>query len=122
MAVDYDAICDGCGFEGEISKPMADEFPTRCPACKKNKLRQDYSKKSPIVQDLTPKTVGQQAERNAKVEGKEQQQIKAEKLLGPKGMAKRNAKTPWWRKEGSKPLDVTKIKDPNKFILTGDKT
>ncbi len=117
----YDGVCDGCGFEVEIEKPMADEFPRKCPSCKKPKFRQNYSAKTFIIQDLTPKTLGQQAERNAKVEGKEQQQIRSEKLLGPKGLAKKNAKTPWWRKEGSKPLDVTKIKDKKKFILTGEK-
>ncbi len=122
MPVAYDGICDACEFECEIEKPMADEFPTLCPACGDPvAFRQNYAGKSPNVQDLTPKTIGQQAERNRKLDGKDLHQEKAEKLLGPKGMEKVKAPTPWWRKPGSKPLKLSTLKDPTNYILTGEK-
>ncbi len=100
---------------------MADAFPAKCPSCKKLKLRQDYSRKKITVDDGVIRSVGRQAEVNAKRDGKELTELKAEQMLGSDGMAKRKAPTPWWRKPGSKPLDVTKIKDVTKYIQTGEK-
>ena len=39
----YDMRCEACDFTFELDKPIADDFPKKCPECKKNKLYQDYS-------------------------------------------------------------------------------
>lgn len=120
----YDVICTNCNFsQTDFEKSIHVDLETvKCPSCKKRKLLQDYSKPKPmILRDNTPKTVGQVAERNAKIMGKELHQLEGEKILGEKGMKKKKAETPWWRPEGSKPLDVTKIKDTAKYIRTGEK-
>jgi hypothetical protein len=97
-------------------------WPIKCPQCKKKKLERDYGVPIvPVIQDKTPKTVGQQAEANKKAMGNEQWQKKRDELLGEKGRQQQATPTPWWRPEGSKPLDVTKIKDVQKYIETGEK-
>ena len=116
----YDLICDNCNFQQELEQSIHEALPTVCPQCKGETLRQDYASKSFIVQDADPKTVGQQAERNAKKLGSEMADIEARKIAGPATIAKREAPTPFWREPGSKPLDVSKIKDVNKYIATGD--
>lgn len=92
-----------------------------------------------------PKTVGQQAELNAKRLGKEQVALMEEKYEREKQerRAKRAMKlaekvggtvdptppgTPWWRsgelpglEKMDKPLDVSKLKDPTHYVLTGEK-
>jgi predicted nucleic acid-binding Zn ribbon protein len=114
--VTYDARCDACPFLGEISKPMADDFPTTCPGCGDSTLCQDFRGKSFIIQDKSPKSYGQQSDLNRKALGGELSAKKDEALaaLRPK------AETPWWREEGSKPLDTSKIKDLTHFVETGE--
>jgi hypothetical protein len=116
--------CDYANPDYEIwwSELPQDNFPVKCPSCRKKQLVRDWGEPSDcIIRDNTPKTAGQDAERNAKLLGKELTQKKAEEVLGDKTMAKRNAPTPWWREPNSKPLDVSKVKDVKRFIETGEK-
>ena len=71
-----------------------------------------------VYLDMTPTTIGQQAERNEKRGGEKYEAWVEQKKQEQK--AKEEA-TPWWREKGEKPLDTSKIKDVNKYILTGDK-
>ena len=114
----YDARCADCDFEGEIDKPMADDFPTVCPDCGSEGLYQDYSKKNVICRDGSPKTFGQMSDANRKRMGKELSAMKDDECLArqPK------KETPPWRAEGSKPLDVSTIKNIDHFIQTGEKS
>ena len=97
---------------------MADEFPTLCPSCGSEGLHQDYSRKNVICRDGSPKTFGQMSDANRKLMGKELSAMKDDECLArqPK------AETPFWREEGSKPLDVSKVKDLDHYIQTGEKT
>lgn len=53
--------------------------------------------------------------------GPELCRLEEEKLLGPAGLARRNAPTPWWRDGADKPLDVSKVKDTTRYVMTGEK-
>jgi len=44
----YDMHCDGCEHEFEATAPIHDGPPKKCPACKKLKLRQVWTK-PPVV-------------------------------------------------------------------------
>lgn len=118
----YDVRCEACGLaQVDFEQPMSVGFPTKCPKCKKKKLVRDYSTPpSLVIQDLTPKTVGQQAERNAKKNGSELQDIKCKEVLGEAEYNKRKAPPPFWRKT-RKPLDLTKVRDTAHYIKTGEK-
>ena len=120
----YPVVCLKCNHtEPDFYKPMPKDWPVECPNCKQVELMWDCSAPMDFVlQDLTPKTAGQDAERNKKRWGKELTQIKAEQILGPKEMERRASPTPWWREDGSKPLDLTKVKDVQKYVHTGDKS
>ena len=65
----YDMVCGACGFSFELDKPIADDFPKKCPECKKNKLYQDYSVPYFAIRQ-PPKTLGHLAERNSEKMGK----------------------------------------------------
>jgi hypothetical protein len=106
----YDALCSDCPYAGEVEKPMAADFPTACPACGGDGLRQDYARKTVILQDLTPKTWGQQSDRNRR---------ERPDLAPPPKEVK---PTPWWREPGAKPLDLSAVKDVAKFVETGEKS
>jgi putative FmdB family regulatory protein len=120
---EYDFRCDACGHEREITQSIHDPLPDpgKCPNCKKREWRQDFRRKSLILRDGDPKSVAQQAERNRKAMGEEQHQMKVDELLGPAGRAKRDAPAPWWRDKGSKPLDLSKVKNTQDYIMTGEK-
>jgi hypothetical protein len=117
--------------------------PKACPGCGEaygRGFNQDYSQSRVIgVVYGDPKTFGQQAELNAKRTGKERMQQMAEedarRLSGYTGPLPPGAsinttgtgETPPWR-DGSmglapleKPLDLTKVKDVNKYVRTGEK-
>jgi hypothetical protein len=117
----YTLACLNCPHSFDLEQPMSAPLPRRCPKCRRMSLEQDYGAKNVVCRDGVPRTVGQQAEKNAKEMGKEFHRMEAEKILGPERLARRNAPTPWWREDGSKPLDVRKVKDTAKFIRTGEK-
>lgn len=120
----YDVKCEGCAFEQiDFEQPMSVGFPTKCPGCKKKKLVRDYSRPcNTVFMDKTIRTVGQQAEHNQRKMGAELHALEAKKVLGEAEHARRTAPPPFWRKNKKKPLDVSKVKDLNKYIETGDKT
>lgn len=114
----YNMICEDCEHEEILTKSIHLPFPANCPKCKSKKYRVNFAKSRTTFWDKTIKTVGQQAEKNRKDMGEELYQRKIEELGGNKP----KPKTPWWRKEGSKPLKVEDIKDVRKYIETGDKS
>lgn len=119
----YDVKCEACGHtQVDFEQSITVGFPTKCPACRRKKLVRDYSRPCELViQDGTPKTVGQAAERNQKAWGKELSDIKAQKIIGEKEFARRTAPPPFWRKNSKKPLDLSKVKDATRYIQTGKK-
>jgi putative FmdB family regulatory protein len=45
----YDYECDNCGFKTEIFQAMSDEPLTKCPKCKKAKLRRLFGAGAALV-------------------------------------------------------------------------
>lgn len=117
----YNLVCTKCEHAFEHIQPMKDPMLRKCPKCRALALEQDFSQKNVIVNDGVPRTVGQQAEYNAKKAGKQVHEALAEQMLSEQTKKKKNTPTPWFREKGSKPLDVSKIKDTTKFIMTGEK-
>ena len=143
----YPYQCDACGHAFDEIQMMSEPPLKKCPACKRKKLRRLFGTPNVIVR-YSPKSVMSLAEQNTREladrVGKENVQQALRKKVYGKGGRKLKLKegmkvvpdtgekseTPWWRSgevEGTgprmdKPLDVTKVKDPKKFILKGDKT
>lgn len=114
----YDMVCPDCDHRYELEQSIKYDLPYTCPACDGKNLTQDYGRKSLTINDGVPRTIAQQAEQNAKALGTEKMEemrTESKKLLG------RDKPRPWWRDE-DKPVDLSKIKDVNKWIATGDKT
>ena len=115
----YDMVCGACGFSFELEKKIADDFPKKCPECKKNKLYQDYSVPYfAIRQD--PKTIGHQAQRNTEKMSKELLEIKrgAHKKIKKEG-------TPSWynadRKDLPKELSsLNTVEKKQNYIMGGE--
>jgi hypothetical protein len=116
--------------------------PKACPKCDEvygKGFNQDYSKSQVVgVVYGDPKTFGQQAELNAKRAGREQMQQMAEESARrlseytgplPQGASINTTgtgETPPWR-DGSlglppmeKPLDLSQVKDVNRYVRTGE--
>lgn len=117
----YAYYCSACAHADEVQQSIHKPLPTHCPKCGKKTWLQDYAAKRPVVNDGVPRSVMQQAEQNAKRDGKELTRLKAEQMLGADEVARREGKIakPWWR-DGDKPLDVTRLKDPQHYVLTGE--
>ena len=45
----YDYLCEACGHELEIFQGINDEPETKCPACKKKKLKRQFGTGAAIV-------------------------------------------------------------------------
>jgi putative FmdB family regulatory protein len=140
----YCYSCQGCGQAVEEIQSYNDQPLRECPHCGFSLLQRVIGLPNTIVR-YSPKTVGQLAEQNTRdlvsQYGRERaQEILHERTYGPPqekpslpGM-KRVEKTneveiPWWRNSDTpgletleKPLDVTTVKDPQKYVITGDKT
>lgn len=123
----YEFWCEACGDVFEWWLTMSQKRPKRCPSCKKNKLCQSFSTNVICNFLESAKTFGKAAEINAKRVGASNlKEIEsADPLFQHREEQKKNV--PWWRKgkiEGlkkmDKPLDVTKIKDKQKYIMTGE--
>lgn len=121
----YALQCSACGAAYEHIQSIKDRLPTRCAECQSEGLTQDFSgyrlSNGFAIVVGEPTTVGQQAERNARSMGGELAAKEAEKILGAKGLAKRDAPTPFWRESGSKPLDLSKVSDVSRYVATGEK-
>jgi putative FmdB family regulatory protein len=104
----YGYICDKCDHEFEIDQRIADEPLVKCPECKKKALRRKFY--VPIAVSTGPRTLGMQAEANARAMGRDEiseraarKQERVDKMakagrLPPhaKHLATK-PKTPWWR-------------------------
>jgi putative FmdB family regulatory protein len=139
----YEYQCDNCDHHYEEFRSILSEHPTNCPMCGisfGDCFRQIYDQVGQVgIVYGDPKTIGQQAELNAKRLGKEKMELIKDEMRNrtpnftgklPKGakLNKMQRKTPWWRegklpglKKLDKPLDVDKVKDVKKYIETGDK-
>lgn len=129
--------CGSCGHHFDIFlKVVGRGLPKKCPECgDKKEFEQILGCPSFIMNNIT--TIGKQAEVNSKKFGKEQCEI-----LSKQDLHKRKKKfsghlpegatvidksdvnveeIPWYREGDTKPLDISKIKDVNKYIMTGKK-
>lgn len=137
----YSYLCGSCRHAFDQFKSIAAPHPAECPRCGEpygRAFQQDYAQfrvTGTVYGD--PKTVGQQAELNAKRLGGEQTQLLWEReqtrLSGYTGPLPPGAKpitgeavTPPWR-DGSwgtkpldKPLDLGAVKNTTKYIETGE--
>lgn len=134
--VTYEFCCEGCGFHGLTEQRITDSLPVDCPDCGAYgpTFHQVYGGDQFAFVKGEPTTFAQQAERNAQRVGKEQMQKMAEDAKEanhkgkrqfdlPRGATPTKEKykpaRPWWRPHQDQPLDVSKIKNPRKFIETG---
>ena len=133
----YNFVCETCESQWELTQSINDQLPDTCPQCggteEDGVFHQIYSGENFCFCRQEPTTVGQQAEINARRVGKEQIELMAEKSKpanhkgefsrkfkgGTKTTERYKASRPWWRPHSDKPLDVKKLKDPTKYILTG---
>jgi putative FmdB family regulatory protein len=138
----YPYACDACEHYFEEFQKMADEPLKFCPACGLPGLKKIFCVPNVIVKGInSAKTIGQLAEQNTKAlvekHGAERaEEIIQEKIYGkggkklklPKGASiiekPEVIETPWWRSgdiPGTGPIDMTKIKDPVKYVKSGEK-
>lgn len=135
----YEYACEKCGHEHDEFQPISAKPLTKCPECGAKKgYGRKFSVPNAIVRGIdNAKTFGQAAEENARRLGKAgiQAEAAADKARVsnfkgklPKGASINTSgsdKPPPWR-DGSygtavldKPLDVTKVKNPKRYIETG---
>lgn len=98
-----------CEAEIVCKEKLSDPWKHQCPFCEKNELYLSSSTDPfTILKDLkNPNTVGMLAQKNT------DRKVKEENLqIGKK-------KRPWWRKTDK--LDFSILKNPKKFIETGEK-
>ena len=115
----YDMRCDACDFSFELDKPIADDFPTKCPKCKKNKLYQDYSVPYFAIRQ-EPKTMGHLAERNSEKMSKELLEIKR----GTHKKIKKEGKHTWYNADKKNlPQELSHldtVEKKQKYIMGGE--
>lgn len=134
--------CEKCGKPHEEICSMKAPQLAECPSCGEPNGEQFHRvfAVGNIYIKGDPKTIGQQAELNAKRLGKEQRQLIAEKARRksqftgklPPGASINTTGTdePPWFRDGSvqglpkmdKPLNLKKVKNKEKYIQTGDMT
>ncbi len=116
----YEFSCESCSYNFEIKLSFSESHPTKCPKCKKKKLIQIYDGNT-IVCMKGGDTIGHIGESNWKKSGGK---IK-EKMQKNKEI--KESKIPWWRSgkvsglsKKEKPLNLSKIKNINRYIETGE--
>ena len=121
----YTFQCDACGHIYEVFLWYSQQHPTDCPSCEASAIRQIFG--CGVVGSYPVTTFGQQAEENARREGREclQNMIADKKANGPNA-GQDPGEIPWYRSgeiEGTtkleKPLDLTKVKDVQSYICEG---
>lgn len=143
----YPYQCMSCGYAFDEIQGMNDDPLETCPACKHvGFLKRLFGVPNAIVHG-SPRCVGQLAEDNTRKlvakHGKERaKEIIHERTYGKAGKQLKlpagvipvsrpdSVDIPWFRSgevEGTgpqleKPLDITTVKNTEKFIMTGDKT
>jgi putative FmdB family regulatory protein len=135
----YNYACSECNYELDAVQKMADAPLVSCPNCHNDKLVKQLTAPAYCKTSKTCKTVGQQAELNAKRLGASGLEMLAmeDRIAKAKGrevfkdelrkagvqgtVLDRPKETPWYRDGVSeKPIDLTKIKDTTKYIKTGE--
>lgn len=130
----YSFICENkkCGHTEETFLWISelDDYLKCCPKCGSKKWRQNYSENTNVIgwtygEDRAT-TLGQQAIYNAKRVGKEQIEKSEEKY---RKLKKAKEHIPFWRdgsiehtKKMEKPLDITTVRDLQKYVNTGEKS
>ncbi len=122
----FEYQCEACQEVFDFWLTMSQKRPKKCPSCGKHGLNQLFTTNVICNFIESAKTFGKAAEINAKREGKagiermeENDPVKIEQ-------DKQKKNTPWWRsgkhgtKKRDKPLDISKIKDTQKYIETGE--
>lgn len=134
--------CDACGNSHDDFRAMSDPSPTECPTCRAPEpaFHRVFEAPMAIVKG-NPKTFGQQAELNAERLGKEQLQKRLEEWekprpftgklpegVKPASVDRKEIPLPFYRSgelsglpKMEKPLDLKKVKDVGKYIMTGEK-
>jgi len=141
----YEYHCDTCDTTHEESRSIHAPHPKKCPTCGQKageKFSQVFTNHNVVCLVYgNPKTIGQQAEQNAKRVGKakleemaEKEKERVSKAKGklPKGasrIARSDDDPPWFRSgevpglpRSDKPLDMSTVKDVTKFVETGQKS
>lgn len=116
----YEFYCEDCKIAQEITQSILLPLPEKCPKCNSDKWSQRYTGGLDGFVEQEATTVGQLGERNARKMGKERHDKKCDELLGPTKVAQRDAPRPWWR-DDDKPLDLSKVKNTERYIKTGRK-
>ena len=134
----YIVKCGRCGFTTEIIHSITDTSEKKCTRCKRGVFIKQPC--VPIVMvKAEPREAQQVGEENwnklgkygqdkflhdreqAKITRRKQVEEKLSKVPKAKGLAyKQKPAKPWWR-DTEKPMDISKIKDPIKYIQTGEK-
>jgi hypothetical protein len=131
-----------CGYAEDVYLDYSDELPRNCPECGKGESEgfgQDYSQNRPVgwVYGFdNARTFGQVSEYNHRRLGKELSEKMQEEASRPRkspwsklpGAAEpEKPETPWWRdgsvpglKPMEKPLDLSRVKDTEHYIQTGE--
>ncbi len=95
------------------SKPLK-----KCPQCKKNSLQKLISAGAAVI------IKGTQTPCFDRTEALEKRKDKRRKIARQKNEAKTAEKKnpPWWRPRKDKKIDMDVLKNPEKYIQTGDKS
>lgn len=119
----YEYVCEKCEIVCQDVHPMADPHPP-CPQCGASYGEVWHQHWQASEQNVVgePSTFGQIAAKNAKRAGKEQMDLMRDEVYGPK------VPLPWFRsgKVGNlrrmdKPLDLSTVKDVDRYVTTGRK-
>jgi hypothetical protein len=101
--------CDNqeCGAIIACLEKVSDSWQEYCPFCDKKSLYLENASVniSIFMEPSVPKTFGSQAEKNTDQRTKE-------------GIAPKNSKKPWWRKNKNR-VDFRVLKNPKQYIQTG---
>lgn len=105
----YEYQCNRCGHQFEAVQRMADDPFDTCPQCKEKDIKRLIF--PPTIIDLTPRTLGSVADKNAR-------KLEREGRLPDSVRRNKKSPVPWWRSKGSKVRrDI--LKNPKKYIETG---
>lgn len=106
----YEYECESCNHRMEQRQSMKDKPLRKCPSCRKNKLTRIISGGMGFY-DMTPKTLGGIADRNAR-------DLRKAGMMPPSKAKRKPA--PWWRKDKDK-IDYDVLRNPRRYVATGEK-
>lgn len=113
----YEYECDSCNYSFEAFHSMSSKPLKKCPQCQKNTLQKLISGGAAVI------IKGTQTPCFDRTETLEKKKAKREKIARQKKEAKaaEKKKPPWWRPRKDKKIDMSVLKNPEKYIRTGEK-